>query len=650
MHISSISLSTHLKLLLFGVASAFILSGCTASRQIVRPYRERPTAPPPPQSSPPPLQQRNVYTGQVPSQPTSPYTPRQIEHQDLSPAEQLAYSRQVLQPIRATVRGRVSFYAQQVKSWQELEQVKSQYRTPEQSRKLLSCQSKVSALHDAYTELQIQLFNDRPQADSREKFVVLLQHLQNRDFAYLEGECPNLFKQLSRPPRQIVTPNIFSSPMTFPGSVPSQVAQPDFSQSPQSNTTYEQVPNSTNVNLLPPAEPPQNYEERYQQAQSLLKQGREQEARSMLSDLLASVRQTGNKTLQIKILKKISEVEFALRNYLPARILYEELQQLNAPFDQQHLAALQSVDSQREKVDAYAALLLSSLTSNPEQDGFTVVQQAQSFIQSYPGSSLRANAENLAGKAEREAEQWFRGLLRNFDQLVANDQRKDALALLDKVPLDILPLDKQDVIQKKKNSLLVEVPVPVQTERPVSPAAVVETARPEIRENSPQKSQGQAGAASTEKASQPEETVTKEEKVRSEKKEKISPPPRQTANTALQEKWDKAEAAFLAAEYDKAIALFTDLQDTSWGAKARKKVEKASKAAGEEARKKAATFFLRAKNATDSKVKKQHLLTSKTLLEDILQKYPYAGLDNTVKRNLSSVDKELAALDPTTLN
>ncbi|MCI5119755.1 MAG: hypothetical protein D3908_00885 [Candidatus Electrothrix sp. AUS4] len=570
----------------------------------------------------------------------------------MSPAEQLAYNRQVLQPIQATVRGRVSFYAQQVTSWRELEQTKSPYRTPEQSRKLLSCQSKVSALHNAYTELQIQLFNDRPQAGSREKFVMLLQHLQNRDYAYLEGECPTLLKQLSKLAKQVVTPNIFSSPMTFPGSAPSQASQPDFSHYPQDDTSYEQAQSGTNLNLPPSTEPPQNYEERYQLAQSLLKQGREQEARSMLSDLLASVRQTGNRALQIKILKKISEVEFALRNYLPARILYEELQQLNAPFDQQHLAALQSVDTQRDKVDAYAALLLSSLTSNPEQDGFTVVQQAQAFIQTYPGSSLRANAENLAGKAEQEAEQWFRGLLRQFDQLVAKDRSNDALALLDKVPLDILPLDKQEIIQQRKNSLVVESPLPasVQTELPVSPAAVMKSARPEIRENSPQENQEQAGTASIEETTQPDVAVAKEEKSRSENKEKTSSPPRQTADTALQEKWDKAEAAFLAAEYDKAIALFTDLQNTSLGAKALKKVEKASEAAGQETRKKAASFFLRANNATDPKVKKQHLLSSKTLLEDILQKYPLAGLDDTVKRNLSRVDKELAALDPTPFN
>ncbi|MCI5160414.1 MAG: hypothetical protein D3906_18705, partial [Candidatus Electrothrix sp. AUS1_2] len=146
MHTPFISLNIHLKLLLFGAASAFILSGCTAGRQIVQPYRERAKAPEAPTSYPRPPQQETAPIRQAPPQqtaPASPYTSR-IEQQGMSQAEQLAYNRQVLQPIRSTVRGRVFFYAERVKSWQELERATSRYRTPEQSRKLLSCQSRVS--------------------------------------------------------------------------------------------------------------------------------------------------------------------------------------------------------------------------------------------------------------------------------------------------------------------------------------------------------------------------------------------------------------------------------------------------------------------------------------------------------------------------
>ncbi len=669
MYTSSLSLSLNLKLLLLGVASAFLLSGCTAGRPRVQPYRERPTTPETSQRQEPLQPGQQVYQ-RTPSYPAQAY-PEQVRRQALPPAEHLSYNRQVLQPIRSTVRGRVSFYAQRTKSWQELEQNKSRYRTPEQSRKLISCQSKVSALHDAYTALQIQLFNDRNIADSREKIIMTLQHLQNRDFTYLEGSCPSLFKRLSTSPQRIVTPRIIANPTTIPDNNVFRPRQPDFSNYPQSRTPYGQNMNSHEADPLALADPTPNYEERYQYAQSLLKLGKEQEARRLFSDLLASVRLTGNRTLQIKILKKISDLEFALRNYLPARILYEELRQLNAPFDKHHLTALQYVESQREKVDTYAALLLSSMTSNPEQAGFTVVQQARAFVHSYPGSPLRSNVEKLEAKAHQEAEQWFQGLLQKFDRLVANQQRKDALALLKKVPLDILPLDKQDIVQQKKNSLTTVIPV--QMDFSLFPTAApdarvtgnapwkaknqpntaydaidqingsAQTIQPELVAPAPVDQVEQAAA----QAIQPELAAPKQTSRLAETRKKSSRHPQQTADTELQKNWGKAEEAFQAAAYDKAIALYADLLRTSLDAQARKKIEKASLAAGQEARRKAANFFQRANSATDPKVRKQHLLSSKTLLEGILQKYPLAGLDAKVKRNLGRVDKELAILNHT---
>ncbi|RWX51847.1 hypothetical protein VU01_10721 [Candidatus Electrothrix marina] len=169
--------------------------------------------------------------------------------------------------------------------------------------------------------------------------------------------------------------------------------------------------------------------------------------------------------------------------------------------------------------------------------------------------------------------------------------------------------------------------------------------------NAPQEAQNQPNTVHQVQARQPAEpaelSAPKKISRSSENKEKASSPPKKTADTALQKKWVKAEEAFQATEYDKAIALYTDLLNTSLDTRARKKMEKASLAAGQEARRKAANFFQRANSATDPKVRKKHLLSSKTLLKDILQKYPLAGLDAKVKRNLGRVDKELAALDHT---
>ncbi len=655
-------------MLLLGLTSVYILSACTAGRQRIQPYRDRA-----------PSEASRILPSKPPQQPEAPrsqvypQTHKHLLNDPLPLTDQPVYhnekNKELLRPVVATVRSRISFYAQRIKLWQELEQNKSRARGPEQSRKLISCQSKMAALHDAYRELQIQLFNDRNIAASHEKILVTQQHLQHKDFSYLEGECPALFKQLSTAPQRFIPESVPEpepatlperprTPEAFSGRTLFTPGQTDFSTSPQYQNQYKkdlQPVESASPSLRPepnlevtvthnamllrsnrpitPPKPAPNYEERYQRAQSLLKQGREEEARRILSDLLASVRQTGNSSLQIKILTKISELEFALRNYLPARILYEELQQLNVPFDRQHLLALQAVDSQREEVDAYAALLLSSMTADPEQDGFTVTQQARSFLHSFPTSPLRSRVDKLAAKAEQEAEQWFHRLIQDFDHLVANQQRLEALTILEKIPLDILPLDKQEIIRERKNALT--APPPLSVDPPP-----MRSVRPEETPT------GTRGSENTPQQIQ-EQPVPETPRMFSKDRKKPMRPPqqKQAVATKIQKKWDWAEQALQTAEYDKAIALFSELLNTSLDSQARKKIKKASQAAGQEARRKAANFFQRANSATDPNVRKKHLLSSKTLLEDILRRYPLAGLDAKVKRNLSRVDKELTALD-----
>ena len=673
MYISSISL--HLKLLLLGALSICLLSGCTTTgRQRVYPYRERPVLPETSHTLP----TRHLQKPEPAQNQQIPQTPQGQQQAIQTAVKEESYNNKekedkikFLQPMNATVRSRVAFYTQKVKSWQNLEQNRFRYRTPEQSRKLISCQSKVAALHDAYTELQIQLFNNRNIEASHEQLIVTLQHLQNKDFSYLEGECPALFKQLSTSPQRFTpehfTPKRFTSePALLPegpsreSGIPNTSSEkrvflpeqnnfntPNIPVPTQNPDEYKQTIQSEETNQLAPPEPALNYEERYQYAQSLLKQGKEEEARRILSDLLASVRQTGNNALQIKILKDIAELEFALRNYLPARILYEELQQLNAPFDRQHLLALQAVDSQREEVDAYATLLLSAMTSDPAQDGFTVPQQGRTFLQNFPTSPLRPHVKKLVAKAEQEAEQWFQQLMQQIDSLIVNQQYNDALTLLEEVPLDILPLDKQEIIQQRKAALT--APPPAQEPDPMVAPTGDSTINERINERVPEETTEQVQKnADTLKQEQPvseaDPQKTPEEEI-FERKKTTSDTQRRSAETALQKKWNKAEEALQATEYDKAIALFSDLRNTSLHTQALRKMEQASQAAGQEARRKAARFFQRANSATDPKVKKQHLLSSKTLLEEILQKYPLAGLDAKVKRNLNRVDKELAALD-----
>ncbi|MCI5117952.1 MAG: hypothetical protein D3913_08335 [Candidatus Electrothrix sp. LOE1_4_5] len=750
MYISSLSLRFNLKLLVVEVASVCILSGCIAvEKQKVLPYQDWPI--PPETSETLPSSNKPVSSRSLLRQPFT-----QSKQQKLAQSAQFAQSAQtlqaqqqnlqdlqglqrlneqhfsekktdttgMLQPINETVRSRVSFYAQKARSWQELEQHQVRYYTPEQSRKRISCQRKVDVLHDAYTELQVELLNDRNIAASYEKVIITLQQLQRKDFSYLEGECPALFQQLSKLPERFMrrpvfvpsrtgTPEVLSNTHIVPSrtahfdrTLPQQSEQisPQIQQynqdqvdrygqynnqysnqysNPYSQDSqqyeydeYGEDEQDTGQQPLSP-QPAPNYEERYQYAQSLLKQGKKEEARSVLSDLLASVRQTGNSTLQIKVLKQMSELEFALKNYLPARVLYEELQELNVSFDRQHLMALQAVASHQEEVDAYASLLLSSMTFDPQHDGFTITQQARAFLHNFPNSPLHSHVKKLVAKAEEKAEQWFQELIQQSDQLVVNQHPQEALTVLENVPLDILPLDKQEIIRQRIDALTSTSSVQVDsaqqplatTSVPVEPVPVLEPDHQDmIKSNSDsgnngmsqsiqeRQQQGEQEQAELIKQQEPvpQTTSIKSNELEIEKKfseygeknpQHSSGSSQQVVQTSLEKKWGKAEAALQASEYDKAIALFSDLLNTSMDTQAREKIKKVSLTAGQEARQEAAIFFQRAKSTTNLRVKRQHLLSSQKILKGILQKYPHAGLDTKVKRNLSRVEKELTALD-----
>lgn len=316
----------------------------------------------------------------------------------------------------------------------------------------------------------------------------------------------------------------------------------------------------------------------------------------MFNELLAAARQTANRKQEIAALQMLAELDFGRRDYAVARKKYEELRRLGVSDGKaaRNLEALESSSSRRDELDAYSSLLLGCLTYNPDKDGFTVVQQAAEFIRLFPDSPLVDDAEDCSHDIEQQAERWFSGLLAEANRL----EPAAALAKLEQVPLDILPLDKQDILREKKESL--------------APEQQAASTAPDSVQSSPEQAQPQTASPLS----------------------SLDP---------LQETWDKGMAAMQADEHDKAITLFSELRNTSFHAKAEGKIKEVEQQAAEALRKKAAALFQQANNAADPALKKELLLSSRSLLEEALRKYPQSGIEDKVKRNLNSVAKELAA-------
>ena len=114
----------------------------------------------------------------------------------------------------------------------------------------------------------------------------------------------------------------------------------------------------------------------------------------------------------------------------------------------------------------------------------------------------------------------------------------------------------------------------------------------------------------------------------------------------LQARFDQGMAALTAKEYDKAIETFNGLLATPFADRARTRIDEAAGLAAQEDRRKAADLFVRANSTGDPEAKKNLLLSSRKLLQDILVKYPQSVLADKVQRNLSGVERALKAIDP----
>ena len=116
---------------------------------------------------------------------------------------------------------------------------------------------------------------------------------------------------------------------------------------------------------------------------------------------------------------------------------------------------------------------------------------------------------------------------------------------------------------------------------------------------------------------------------------------------ALREQFDLGKNQMASGNYDAAIETFDALRGTDMDAQARKRLNEAAVRAGTANRQQAAELFMRASQTRDTAARRKMLLQSRDLLREIPRKYPQAGLDDKVARNLSQVEAALRELEAT---
>ena len=552
------------------LAAALLISGCVNTQKTIDPYAGK-TAP--------------------------PVTP--AARPTVSQAAQADHARNVLMPALASITGRITSYEQKLQSWQELQSRQPSLNlSPDQTMQVTTCSNKATDIHAAYQRLRSNLLSERTISGAQQLISGSLQTLKEKDITYLEGNCPKLTASLAN-----------SSAGTSFSTAPIQMVDLSLNAA-LDNGDYAAVIRSYEAMNLSPGQYADNGAT-YAYGMALLKTGREQDGQQVFEELLGRIRQQGQANWELTLLQQLADLDFGLRNFPAARSRYEELNRSYAASGtiieraRQQLATLDAAPVKNDEIRDYAALLLSYLTYNPQRDGFTVVQQAQAFSLKYPVSTVGSTVSELTARSSQDAELWFARLLSKADQLNADQNGGLALQLLEQIPPDILPMDKQDLLRQKKESMTVTINNngPVINEVPLQPILT-----------------------------DGNNTITSEP---------IPPVP----VTALQETWNQGIVYLKSKEYDEAIAVFSGLKNTSYGSRANQKIAEASQLAAKEDRTRAAELFQRANSATDPAARKQLLLSSRSLLMGILQKYPQAGIENKVRRNLSRLNQELAVIE-----
>ena len=340
-------------------------------------------------------------------------------------------------------------------------------------------------------------------------------------------------------------------------------------------------------------EPP--YEVSLAYGKALMKTGHESDSRKVFKDLLARIRRNDQALWEFQLMQLIGDLDFALGSYDAAQKQYDEIvstyDDLKEKNDwaKQQLSALNVADEQSEEVKAYADVLRSYLAYNPDRDGFTVVRKAEAFVNAYPYSLVASSADHLVTISREQAEKWYQELLQKVNDLAAEEKFQDALLVLERVPRTILPLEKQQELAAKATEL-----------------------------------------ATTESITRKTRQLAQEQQ--------------------LQENWNTGMTFLERKEYDQAIEAFTKLLDSSYGDRARARIDEAANLAAREDRKRAAELFVRSNHTSDLESRKRLLLSSRQLLQDILIKYPQSDLVNKVQRNLQRIDKEINAIDPSLLS
>jgi len=316
-------------------------------------------------------------------------------------------------------------------------------------------------------------------------------------------------------------------------------------------------------------------------SRALVKLGRFQEAANALKKLMEVNPSMDATTLDSRVLT--GDVLLAMGQDDEARQVYAGLATALAPVVNQqewitaHIRAF-GAQANTEDIGIYRELLQAYLRFDGQQVPPTLVDGV-ARLQGRPNNSFVELAKMLLAKATAQSQAWTRSQVLAIKALIAAHNLGRARELL----------------------------------QPLSAAAPA-TMKSSISQLESELAQAESAAKESPKALEEAQTT--------------SP-------------WEEALHLFEQKKYDEAIAGFKQLLDSEHGAAAKAKITEASELAAAAMRQQAAALYAKAKKTFDPEAKRQALLSSRSLLQSLIEKYPDSTVTDKARQNLKVLDAEL---------
>jgi len=296
----------------------------------------------------------------------------------------------------------------------------------------------------------------------------------------------------------------------------------------------------------------------------------------------------------LRLQLEIADLYLASGNIPAAESYYESLLQAHQSAEPEkswaieQLAFLRSIDPESQEMGAYLQLLQEFQTHDYRIHAAELNEKANRFGTEHAGRPIGASGLRLKTFSIAQLHAWFARQLLRIDSLVMEKKFAEASDILKYMTYYYLPAELQAVVQKTQFAI----------------------AQAELQETETQ---------------------------------------RRMKEVELTEQWKSAVHLMDSQQFDAAILAFEAFQDTEYEEQAQLKIIEASNLAAGGMRKDAASLFIRAGKTANFEKKKELLVASYGLLNEILVKYPQTDLLDKVNQNITILEDQIRKFDPSLL-